>query len=199
MDAGKSLFSRKVAFQCPYFLFVFVHCTTNCAAHEQLFSPMVESDLFSHLFDPLLGVYIIKGEGLRSIGHYSCEWFIQWTIVNRSIYIKKRSKALPVWQQLTSKNNKYRCTSRTPPAVIHTPLQIHTFVGFEACFRPIGQTNDRQPLLISAVGRLRDYLPTADCGVGPGRRAPNPPSTLIPAVCCRSRILKHYLEIITRL
>ncbi len=56
----------------------------------------------------------------------------------------------------------------------------------------VGQTNDRQPLLISAVGRLRDYLPTADCCVGPGRRAPNPPSILIPAVCCRSRILKHW-------
>ncbi len=56
----------------------------------------------------------------------------------------------------------------------------------------VGQTNDRQPLLISAVGRLRDYLPTADCCVGPGRHAPNPPSTLIPAVGCRSRILKHW-------
>ena len=55
----------------------------------------------------------------------------------------------------------------------------------------IVQTNDRQPLLISAVGRLRDYLPTADCCVGPGRRAPNPPSTLIPAVCCPSCVLKH--------
>jgi hypothetical protein len=55
----------------------------------------------------------------------------------------------------------------------------------------VGQTNDRQPLLISAVGRLRDYLPTADCCVGPGRHAPNPPSTLIPAVSCRSHILKH--------
>ncbi len=55
----------------------------------------------------------------------------------------------------------------------------------------VGQTNDPQPLLISAVGRLRDYLPTADCCVGPGQRAPNPPSTLIPAVGCRSRILKH--------
>ncbi len=92
-------------FNVQYFLFVFVHCTTNYTAHEQLFSLMVESDLFSHLFDPLLGVYITKEEGLRSIGHYSCEWFIQWTIVNRSIYIKKRSKALPVLQQLTSKKN----------------------------------------------------------------------------------------------
>jgi hypothetical protein len=55
----------------------------------------------------------------------------------------------------------------------------------------VGQTNDRQPLLISAVGRLRDYLPTADCCVGPGRRAPNPPATLMPAVGCRLRILKH--------
>ena len=55
----------------------------------------------------------------------------------------------------------------------------------------VGQTNDRQPLLISAVGRLRDSLPTADCCVGPGRHAPSPPSTLIPAVGCRSRILKH--------
>jgi hypothetical protein len=55
----------------------------------------------------------------------------------------------------------------------------------------VGQTNNRQPLHISAVGRLRDYLPTADCCIGPGRRAPNPLSTLIPAVCCQSRILKH--------
>jgi hypothetical protein len=55
----------------------------------------------------------------------------------------------------------------------------------------VGQTNDRQPLLISAVGRLRDYLPTADCCVGPGPHEPNQPSTLIPAVRCRSRILKH--------
>ncbi len=39
----------------------------------------------------------------------------------------------------------------------------------------VGQTNDRQPLLISAVGRLRDYLPTVDCCVGLGRRAPNLP------------------------
>jgi hypothetical protein len=35
----------------------------------------------------------------------------------------------------------------------------------------VGQTNDRQPLHISAVGRLRDYLPTADCCVGLGRPA----------------------------
>jgi hypothetical protein len=34
--------------------------------------------------------------------------------------------------------------------------------------------------------------PTADCCVGPGRRAPAPPPTLKPAVGCRSRILKHF-------
>ncbi len=32
--------------------------------------------------------------------------------------------------------------------------------------------NDRQPLLISAAGRLRDSLSTADCRVGPGRLRP---------------------------
>ncbi len=54
----------------------------------------------------------------------------------------------------------------------------------------VGQTNDRQPLLISAVGRFRDYLPNSWLLCWPGPACAYPP-TLIPAVGCRSRILKH--------
>jgi hypothetical protein len=55
----------------------------------------------------------------------------------------------------------------------------------------VGQTNARRPYsLVPWVGCVITS-PSADCCVGPGRRAPNPP-TLIPAVGCRSRILKHW-------
>ncbi len=67
------------------------------------------------------------------------------------------------------------------------------------CLQPgynyVGQTNDRQPLHISAVGRFRDYLPNSWLLSWPGQACAYPPPTLIPAVGCRSRILKHYIVI----
>jgi hypothetical protein len=55
----------------------------------------------------------------------------------------------------------------------------------------VGQTNDRQPLLISAVGRFRDHLSNSWLLCWPGPACAYPPPALKPAVGCRSRILKH--------